>query len=201
MKDIAHVSLKGARLKTVMVVALWGFGVAWSPTRAVGQCCGDCNGDGAVTIDEIITGVNHALGSCIDDGICSMESCPAQLAMCQDELADSRAQCDASGVPTSGQDRVREVVSLFYAAFNSAFEGPADFATEDWNHISPTGGWTRGRENTLAVLRQVHSTFLSGVYRHSPRYVGAVRDVRRRGSDGNQQGEPLHGAGWRHARE
>jgi hypothetical protein len=41
------------------------------PRGAVGQCCGDCNGDGAVTIDEILTTVNHALTSCSDDGICS----------------------------------------------------------------------------------------------------------------------------------
>jgi hypothetical protein len=34
------------------------------------QCCGDCNLDGAVTINEIITSVNHALTTCSDDGIC-----------------------------------------------------------------------------------------------------------------------------------
>jgi hypothetical protein len=66
-------------MKTAMVVALWGFGVAWSPARAVGQCCGDCNGDGAVTVDEIITSVNHALGSCSDDG-----SCDASVKKCGD---------------------------------------------------------------------------------------------------------------------
>jgi hypothetical protein len=138
MRDVAHISYRRARVKTAIAMALWGFTVAQGPARAVGQCCGDCNGDGTVTVEEIVTSVNRALGSCIDDGICSMESCPAQLAMCQDELADGRTQCDAIGVPTSEQDRVREVVSSFYAAFNSAFEGPADFATEDWNH-QPVG--------------------------------------------------------------
>ena len=34
--------------------------------RASGQCCGDCNGDGRVTIDELVTAVNRALGSCAD---------------------------------------------------------------------------------------------------------------------------------------
>jgi hypothetical protein len=29
------------------------------------QCCGDCNGDGHVTIDEILTAVNNALNGCI----------------------------------------------------------------------------------------------------------------------------------------
>ena len=38
---------------------------------AAAQCCGDCNLDGVVTIDEILTSVNRALTSCSDDGICS----------------------------------------------------------------------------------------------------------------------------------
>jgi hypothetical protein len=29
-----------------------------------GQCCGDCNDDGNVSINEIITAVNYALGTC-----------------------------------------------------------------------------------------------------------------------------------------
>lgn len=31
---------------------------------AVAQCCGDCNGDGRVTIDELVHAVTLALGSC-----------------------------------------------------------------------------------------------------------------------------------------
>jgi hypothetical protein len=31
---------------------------------AAQECCGDCNGDGAVTVDEILTTVNFALGGC-----------------------------------------------------------------------------------------------------------------------------------------
>ncbi len=46
----------------------------------LGQCCGDCSGDGAVTVDEILTAVNHALASCSDDGICSMAACPSDVA-------------------------------------------------------------------------------------------------------------------------
>jgi len=33
-------------------------------TGVAAQCCGDCNGDGVVTINELITAVNAALGSC-----------------------------------------------------------------------------------------------------------------------------------------
>jgi hypothetical protein len=34
--------------------------------RAAAQCCGDCNGDGTVTITDLIIAVNNALGSCAE---------------------------------------------------------------------------------------------------------------------------------------
>lgn len=70
---------------------------------AVGQCCGDCNGDGMVTVDEIITAVNRALAGCSDDGICSMASCAGQLATCQSDLATCRAQSSGQRFPATGQ--------------------------------------------------------------------------------------------------
>ena len=154
---------KRTRVKTAMLVALWGLGAAWIPARVGGQCCGDCDGDGEVTVDEVITAVNRTLTSCEDDGICSMASCPAQLATCRDDLATY--QCDVGAVPTSEQDRVREVVNSWFAAFNSnTFDSWApDFATEDWNFITPAGPWLQGRANVLANLRLVLSTFLHGV--------------------------------------
>jgi uncharacterized protein (TIGR02246 family) len=57
----------------------------------------------------------------------------------------------------------RKPVEAFYSAFDQGFTGPADFAAEDWAHINPNGGWTRGRENVLKEVRDVHSTFLKGV--------------------------------------
>ena len=57
----------------------------------------------------------------------------------------------------------RKPVESFYAAFNEGFTRAADFATEDWTHINPYGGWTRGRDNVLKEVRDVHSTFLKGV--------------------------------------
>lgn len=33
-------------------------------STAFAQCCGDCNGDGAVDVTELITAVNSALGAC-----------------------------------------------------------------------------------------------------------------------------------------
>ena len=66
--------MKRARVRTAMAVALCVFGMAWSPLRAGAQCCGDCNGNNEVTIDEIITAVNRALDGCSDDGICSQQA-------------------------------------------------------------------------------------------------------------------------------
>jgi uncharacterized protein (TIGR02246 family) len=62
------------------------------------------------------------------------------------------------------EKRVREVVQSFYAGFNShGWAHAADYTTEDWNHINPGGGWTRGRAAVLKELEEVHSTFLKGV--------------------------------------
>lgn len=61
------------------------------------------------------------------------------------------------------ETQVRQTVEAFYAAFNHGFGDATGFATEDWNHINPSGGWTRGRKNVLAEVREVHSTFLKGV--------------------------------------
>jgi hypothetical protein len=57
---------------------------------------------------------------------------------------------------------VRTAIRAFYKAFNDGFVGPADYATEDWNHINPYGGRDRGREATLKTVRKVHQ--LSGRY-------------------------------------
>jgi dipeptidyl aminopeptidase/acylaminoacyl peptidase len=46
-------------MKSLMALGLWGLSLA---VPAYGVCGGDCNGDGAVTIGEIIQGVGIALG-------------------------------------------------------------------------------------------------------------------------------------------
>jgi uncharacterized protein (TIGR02246 family) len=57
---------------------------------------------------------------------------------------------------------VRSAVNAFYHDFDEGFPGPAEYATEDWNHISPYGGRDRGREATLKDVREVHGSFLKG---------------------------------------
>ena len=73
----------------------------------------------------------------------------------------------ASGLnaqPTTRNDQVRQAVQSFYDAFNSHdFGRVAEFTTEDWTHINPLGGWTRGRAAVLRELKEVHASFLKGV--------------------------------------
>ena len=62
------------------------------------------------------------------------------------------------------EKQVRQAVQSFYDAFNThGFKRAAEFTTEDWNHINPFGGRTRGRAPVLKELNEVHSTFLKGV--------------------------------------
>jgi uncharacterized protein (TIGR02246 family) len=55
---------------------------------------------------------------------------------------------------------VRTAIQAFYKAFDEGFTGPAIYATEDWNHISPYGGRDHGRDATLKTVREVHQSFL-----------------------------------------
>jgi uncharacterized protein (TIGR02246 family) len=71
---------------------------------------------------------------------------------------------DASAETTAEETRVREVVKSFYADFNShGWAHAVNYTTEDWVHINPLGGSTRGRDAVLKELEEVHSTFLKGV--------------------------------------
>lgn len=64
----------------------------------------------------------------------------------------------------SAEAQVRRTVQAFYDAFNShRFDRVVDITTDDWNHINPLGGRTRGRAQVLAELREVHGTFLKNV--------------------------------------
>jgi uncharacterized protein (TIGR02246 family) len=64
----------------------------------------------------------------------------------------------------ASEQKVREAVHAFYGAFNMHdFGRAAEFTTADWVHINPFGGWTRGRDNVLAELREVHGSFLRDV--------------------------------------
>jgi uncharacterized protein (TIGR02246 family) len=59
---------------------------------------------------------------------------------------------------------VREVVSAFVADYNNGdFKNAPTYTTDDWVHINPGGGITRGRDKVLKEVRVIHRTMLKGV--------------------------------------
>jgi uncharacterized protein (TIGR02246 family) len=57
---------------------------------------------------------------------------------------------------------VQAAIQSFYKSFDDGFTGSINYATEDWNHINPSGGRTHGRDATLKEVRSVHQSFLRG---------------------------------------
>jgi hypothetical protein len=59
---------------------------------------------------------------------------------------------------------VRQTIDAFCLSFNTHdFEYAGEYIAENWNHINPSGGWTRGRKAVLRELKEVHSGFLKSV--------------------------------------
>jgi uncharacterized protein (TIGR02246 family) len=71
--------------------------------------------------------------------------------------------------PTIGQETkdsqlVKNVVLAFQNDFNDGeFKKVETYTTDDWEHINPGGGITKGRKAVLEEVRAVHQTFLKGV--------------------------------------
>jgi uncharacterized protein (TIGR02246 family) len=71
--------------------------------------------------------------------------------------------------PTIGQETkdlqlVKNVVLAFQNDFNNGeFKKVETYTTDDWEHINPGGGITKGRKAVLEEVRAVHQTFLKGV--------------------------------------
>ncbi|MFQ5665091.1 MAG: hypothetical protein ACE5I7_01540 [Candidatus Binatia bacterium] len=108
-----------------MVIAALGLVVALAPRVARAVCVGDCNGDGQVTVNELITMVNIALGNadvstCTagdangDGGITvneivtavnnALNGCPPEAGVCGDGAvnADMDEDCDDGGICIGG---------------------------------------------------------------------------------------------------
>lgn len=65
---------------------------------------------------------------------------------------------------STDQQLVRAVVQSFVDDFNNGdFKNASHYTTNDWVHINPGGGITRGREDVLKEVRAVHQTLLKGV--------------------------------------
>jgi uncharacterized protein (TIGR02246 family) len=92
------------------------------------------------------------------DTMARFTSAPALALLC------AIAFVSCMNAQTSTEAQVRQTVQAFYTAFNSdGFARGVDFTTEDWNHINPFGGWTKGRVAVLKEVLEVHNTFLKGV--------------------------------------
>jgi uncharacterized protein (TIGR02246 family) len=94
----------------------------------------------------------------IHRGFTAHAACPLCFCVLLCLIPEVRAQ-------SSDQEaQVRGTISAFYAAFNSHnFNNAAEFTTEDWNHINPSGGRTIGRDAVLRELKTVHEGVLKGV--------------------------------------
>jgi hypothetical protein len=95
-------------LRLILVLA----SLTLTASGAAAQCCGDCNGDGEVTINELITAVNNALQGC---------------------AAPTPAQCcgDCNG---DGQVTINELI----IAVNNALQGCAVATPTPTSGRSPT---------------------------------------------------------------
>jgi uncharacterized protein (TIGR02246 family) len=62
------------------------------------------------------------------------------------------------------EQSVNEVILSFQADFNNgSFKNAATYTTQNWEHINPGGGITKGRNAVLKEVKAVHQTFLKGV--------------------------------------
>ncbi len=71
--------------------------------------------------------------------------------------AFEQADVDEPAPEAEREASVLETVRAFSKAFNAGFVGDGAFATQDWNHIRPTGAWSRGRDQVLADMRADHA--------------------------------------------
>ena len=67
------------------------------------------------------------------------------------------------GQDSRDHEAVEKVVAAFQKDYNDGFQSEARYTTADWEHINPEGGISKGRENVLLDVRNVHQTFLKGV--------------------------------------
>ena len=89
-RDREDAEAMGRRIRSWVTAAL----LVAVALPALAECTGDCNGDGVVAVNELVAGVNIALGSA------AVSSCPA---------------FDANG---DGQVTVNELIQAVNAALN-----------------------------------------------------------------------------------
>jgi ketosteroid isomerase-like protein len=71
---------------------------------------------------------------------------------------------DSASANTEPMDPAYAPVAAYLATFNAhSFGNTADFATEDWNLINPTGVWSRNRAAAVASEEMLSEVILKGV--------------------------------------
>jgi uncharacterized protein (TIGR02246 family) len=76
----------------------------------------------------------------------------------------SLISCFCAAQTDSDNDAVKKVIYAFQDDFNDgSFRNAHLYATTDWVHIHPGGGITRGRDEVLREVIDVHQSFLKGV--------------------------------------
>ena len=74
------------------------------------------------------------------------------------------ASLSSAGQNAMDKQDVEKVVIAFQDDFNDGgFKKAIAYTTNDWEHLNPGGGITKGREEVLKEVRAVHQTFLKGV--------------------------------------
>lgn len=68
------------------------------------------------------------------------------------------------GQSSKEKQLVRKVVESFVNDYNNGdFKNAPTYTTDDWMHINPGGGVTRGRDAVLKEVRAIHQTMLRGI--------------------------------------
>src|SRR6478672_6342771 len=70
----------------------------------------------------------------------------------------------SKGQSSQDKEAVKKVVIAFQEDFNDgSFKNAASYTTSDWEHLNPGGGITKGRNEVLKEVREVHQSILKGV--------------------------------------
>ena len=68
------------------------------------------------------------------------------------------------GQSARDKELVYKVIVAFQVDFNEgSFKNAKSYTTNDWEHVNPNGGISKGRENVLKEVREVHKSFLKNV--------------------------------------
>jgi cysteine-rich repeat protein len=98
--------------RAFLAAMLVGTAFFLAEARAGAQCVGDCNGDGTVGINELILGVNIALGSQPTSACAAFQDGSGMVTIAQliKGVNDALAMCPVAPTPTVGTPAPTEVV-------------------------------------------------------------------------------------------